>query len=699
MKRGSSALHEDESDLLKPLHGKIVHRAILIYDIESKKDWSQEAGFTRTFMCGFLDEDDNYRAFWNENSPQADFRKRSLDPGGCIDAFLRSVFGFPQGCKRAKDFRPNLRWTSRFAEFWAHNGGRFDLTPMLVWLRRYRHIFTVEITFIAGCAQRLVVRIRGGRRNIAWVFVDSVMLLKMSLSQATELFSQGRKKLTDFELHLPEWERDEWERYNADDCRGLRDALLGFRDMVEEEGGSLGTTAPATAMKLWRRAHLKEPLVRARHFDGCPNVCHGDCGRRTHCDGKCHGCLHAWLKKGLFGGRTEIFERFAAAPVYYYDRNSSYPASALELMPVGRPYVQSGAEFLLAHKAMRAEGKIGFVEATVYIPPGCPIPPLPKIHNGQLSFTAGTFSGVWEYDELMLLFDPLVNGKILHVEMALWFNGDYIFNSFMQAMYAHRLNKPKEKDPNKMTSEERARWAKSEFSKLEMNSLIGKLATNPEREEMIMIGSRDSWPEGARPITGKHEGCYVWLRPRFIDADYIIPHLNMRVLALGRIAWWQFAANIVRRGGKVLMGDTDSVQATIPSDQKFLHEKELGKWKREYDDDEYEAEYVQLKNYAMNSVLGGPSIVRMKGIPKAHQNMRTFMRFRNGEELRWTEDRVSQPKHVLRELERGSEIEGIVMLDSVKQLRSQYTKRVVHDDGSTSAIVLNEGEYTEEGLQ
>lgn len=681
---------EKDFDFLKPLRGKIKHRDVMVYDFESKDGESQCKGFTRSIMNGFLDQNDVYRSFWNENPPDPNFRRRALDKGGIVDSFLRLLFGFSKDCPiKAKYCHPILAWTHRFAELWAHNGGRFDATPLLVWLRRYQDVFDTQVTFIAGCAQRITVRLRGARRGYGWVFLDSSMLLKMKLSQATELFSAGRKKLANFDLDTDESDRKTWELYNADDCRGLRDALFGFRDMIEDEGGEMGTTAPSTSMKLWRRSHLSKAIPRASHFPGCDGICHG-CIRNVHCDKKCHGCLHEWLRIGLVGGRTEILERYAPAPVYYLDRNSSYPASSLELMPVGLPYIQSGAEFFATHAGMRASGKIGFIQARVHIPSECKLPPLPKVCDGKLKFPAGDFSGLWEYDELMLLNDPLVNGTIVDVTMAVWFTGEKIFNSFMTSLYEYRLKKPKEKDPSKMTPEERACWARSEFAKLEMNVLVGKTATNPEREEMIMISPRDPWPSGARPITGKQGNCGIWLRPKWIDADYIIPQLNMRVLALGRIAWWQAAASILRRGGRVYAGDTDAVQASIELEPEFIHHNELGKWKREYEDDEYEAEFVQLKNYAMNSVLGGTSIVHMKGIPRKHQDMRTFMRFRNGEELRWAEDRISQPKHVLKELERGGEVEGISMLDSVKRFRSQYDKRIVHDDGTTSPIVLNE---------
>lgn len=687
----------NKKDYLTPITAKIKHKSILVYDFETKDDESQNPGFTRPFMIGFLDEGDHYHDFWNENPPDPNFRRRAVDRGGCVDLFMRCLTGLPENHRKGF-FRPNRQWASTKAELWAHNGGRFDATPILVWLRRHRRWFAVDTTFIAGRAQRITISIRRGPyRGTSWVLLDSAMLLKMKLEQATELFSSGAKKLAKFDLGTDESDRSQWRLYNAFDCRGLRDALLGFQAMIEGEGGAMGTTAPSTAMHLFRRARLPQAVPRARCFPGCDGKCKG-CKRGKHCDGDCHGCLHAWIRRGLVGGRTEIFWRFAPPPIFYYDRNSSYPASALELMPVGDPYIQSGGEFLESHAEMRASGKIGFIECVVYVPPGCKLPPLPKVHDSKLKFPTGTFRGIWEYDELMLLFDPFVGGRILRVERAVWFRGEPLFKSFMETMYEYRKKRPRDEhgvlmdDLSKMTPEQRNAYALSEFAKLMMNSLIGKTATNPEREEMIYIAPGDKWPKDARPITGRHEKCLIWLRPKFIDAPYIMPHLNARILALGRIAWWHAGKAIFEAGGELYYGDTDAIQANMPLPAEMLDETELGKWKREHSDDDYEGEWVQLKNYALSSVLGGKSIVHMKGIPRDHQNMRIFMRFRNGEELCWTKDRVSQPKHVLRNLELGGDVEGIEMLDSVKRLRSQYDKRIVHDDGSTSALVLDDEE-------
>ena len=694
-------------ELLTPLRKPPKQKTILVYDFESKDGEGQEPGFTRPFMVGFIDENDTYHDFWNHPlaAQVSDFRARAMVDGGCVDAFMRFLCGYPK--RDGKKWKPpNKEWMSRKAEIYAHNGGRFDSTFVLVWLHRHADEFDVEITSVQGRAQRILVKPKGTKgRGTGWLFSDSALVLQMKLEQATALFSAGFKKLAAFDQATPEWKKEEWKLYNAHDCRGLRDALIGYRDMLEAEGGELGMTCPSTAMKLFRRRHLKKPLRRAMHFPGCDRLCKG-CERGKACDGKCHGCLHAWLARGLRGGRVEIFQRFAPPPVYYYDRNSSYPAEALKPMPVGEPMIQNGADFFATHAKLRSGGKLGFVEATVYIPPECKIPPLPKVIDGKMKFPTGVFSGVFAYDELMLIYDDFVGGKILDVKLAAWFKGEVIFDSFMNTLYAYRINyrkkwkhKPGCKDKKcracgetsiaKMCDEQRADCAMSEFAKLIMNALIGKFATSARREEVVFIRKGDRWPDGGKPIDGKHETCQVWLVPRWIDAEYMIPHLNMQICSGGRIAWWHAAKEVTLAGGIVYYGDTDCVQCSIPFPEHLIHAEELGMWKREHERDEFAGEWVQPKNYALDHVGGGSSIVHMKGVPRDHQNMRTFMRLRNGQQLRWAEDRTSQHKTALRLLEKGGP-EGITMQDSIKSLRSQYDKRIVHDDGTTSAIVLEE---------
>jgi hypothetical protein len=673
---------------LSPIKKPPKDRGILIYDFESKHGLSQDPGFDRPFMVGLLDHRGIYRDFWDDrplSEAKENYQARCYDDGeGCVAKFARAVLGYPL---HAGYHVPE--WVSKNYDFYAHNGGRFDVTPLLVWLYLRRDEFHVEVTFVQGRVQSLRVspaRKKPSPSNTV-SFLDSYLILPMRLSQATSLFSRGQVKQADFDQKTPEWERDKWRHYNRLDCEGLRDALLGFKSMLEQEGGELAMTLPSASMKIFRRRFLKEKIDRAMHFEWCDGEC-GGCDRGDGCDGKCHGCLHDWIRKGYFGGRVEIFQRFAPAPIFYYDLNSSYPASMLKNMPVGKPLkIQEESEFFAEHKERFRDGQVGFVEATVSIPPSCRIPPLPVLSDGKLKFPAGYFSGVFEYEELMSILDPFVGGRIEKVKMAVWFEGKPIFKDFVDTLYKYKLGKPK--DPK--TQEELDALALAELAKLLLNSLYGKFAQNAEREELLYIAKSDPWPDNARPIDGRHETCPFWLRPRYVSPSYIMPHVSARITALSRQALWQQNKRIVQAGGRVFYNDTDAVVADGEFDGRVVHPTRLGAWKREYPQKYLAAQFVLPKLYALFSPEVGVEkpIVHMKGVPREMQNLESFEKLVAGETLFREKNRTSQPKTVLRGLHKGGPM-GIHMLDSIKKLRTIYDKRIVLEDGTTMPVVIDE---------
>jgi DNA polymerase family B len=697
------------SPIKKPPH----ERGILIYDAETKRGLSQTPGFDRLFLMGFLDHRGTYLDFWDDRNQMfeletgklilpdgLDYRERAHDPDeGIIDQFARTVLGHPH---RAGYHPPE--WTSDWADLYGHNAGKFDVTPLLVWLHLHRDEFHTEVTFVQGRVQSLRVspaRQKPSRKNTV-SFLDSFLILPMKLAQAARLFSRGMRKDDKFDQATPEWDREQWRKYNKLDCVGLRDSLLGFRGMLQAEGGELAMTLPSASMKIFRRRFLGDSIDRAVHFPGCDNEC-GGCTRGVHCDGKCHGCLHDWIKRGYFGGRVEIFERFAPAPVYYYDLNSSYPASMLALMPVGKPVaIQTEEEFFAEHEQRFKSGQVGFVECEVFIPTTCPIPPLPSIKDGKLKFRVGRFHGVFEYEELMTIMDPFVGGRINKVKMAVWYEGSPLFREFVETLYKYKLGKPDrpctcEKGTCYLSPEEHDKLALAELAKLLLNSLYGKFAQNPEREELFYVGPQDPWPthEQGRPLDGKQESPF-WLRPKYVSPSYVAPHLSARVTALSRKAIWEQAKRIVLAGGRVYYMDTDALPNSMEFSPDVVHPTRLGAWKREHPEKYLAGEFVQPKLYALFNPNNesDKAIVHMKGVPRELQNMESFRLLTSGGQLHRPADhpdnkRFSPPKSVLRSLLKGGPM-GIYMVESIKQLRSKYDKRQVLADGTTIPEVADE---------
>lgn len=211
---------------------------------------------------------------------------------------------------------------------------------------------------------------------------------------------------------------DVWETYNALDCKVLYVGLSKFHDLVEEKlGGEVGITAPATSMKLFRRRYQNEYIHRNAHFKECNDACkHGyrtiatkgrkkgvsfaACGR-AGCDGYCHGCAHDWVRRGYYGGRTEMFAE-EGFDIRYFDINSSYPASMLADMPVGRMVVPKSNRMEVLEELARTH--VGFVECEVYIPKDCALPPLPyRVPDGKRIVVRRTSKRSHDYVEVEAL--------------------------------------------------------------------------------------------------------------------------------------------------------------------------------------------------------------------------------------------------------------------------------------------------------
>lgn len=608
-----------EEAYLKPLTSKPKTLGIFALDIESKRDDSQDAGFTRPFKVGFFDGSE-YTSF--SDSGRMAFRlpwqEWHLREGGCIDAFCK--FLFSGGGEDRKRFQ------SLNGFCYGHNAGKFDFLFILGWLLRHRDEYVFEIASVMSKIQRLDVWVKGTDPDTAgkWVFADSVSLLPMSLDKVGDTFCRnvflddtldedgnkvrlGKRKMS---LDLPEWD-PLWDIYLKDDCRVLWYGVTAYQTMISKLGGEVGITSPATAMKTFRRSFQKDWIYIGKHFPGCDGKCPDEdlCERGTGCDGKCHGCLHKWIRLGYYGGRVEPHRKFGTY-ILCYDINSSYPASMRSPMPIGKPTVYGPMKF--ADMARLRKTQVGFVECTVEIPKNCKLPPLPwrvpegrritvtqpdgtetVVPPGKLVFPTGRISGVWDYDELCLLMHPLVDGKIVEVKKSVWYQQKPIFVDFVDTLYKFRdKNDPSnyergviERDgKGGILNEDEFGAALAEVCKLMMNALYGKFGMRPERTGLLLVdveAGPSAWPENAEPLwrspTDVPEDCLVWEEDRYVEAPYIIPQVSAHITALSRIRLFMGAADVLAQGGTLYYMDTDSIRTSVAIPDSLM----LGGWKLE----------------------------------------------------------------------------------------------------------------------
>ena len=617
---------DGRAQFLKPLQRSGEARRFIVFDIESKEDDTQRAGFTRPFAVGVYDGH-VYKCFRNDPEVMSlPWDQRCTAKGGCIDKFLRYVFG---------DVGDG-RYISRFknVDIYAHNMGAFDGLFLPKWLVMYHRQYSLKIMPVQGRIQMMEIwrhnmsrpRFTPEERREAdkkdrkssgtWRFLDSVRIMPAKLDSLAKAFGLGGK--VEHDLELPE-DHPNWDEYLKGDCTKLYDILTRFHELISEMGGEVGMTAPSTAMKLLRRQYLpeNETIDRNLHFPECPySHAHADKDptedelkkarkkKQRETEEGCPGCAHVYFRTAYFGGRTEVYQRKGEG--WYYDINSSYPYSMKNPMPVGSMEVLGENQDFTRY--VRSDGYIGFIRCTVEIPENCYLPPLPIQHDGKLKFPAGRFSGTWNWLEIQVL--KKIGGKILHVEKSVWVKGRRFMNDFVDNLYAFRDKKLPGYDE-----------AKSSIAKIMLNSTFGKYGMEHERKEMLIVKPHEDEPWGTR-FPGESvklwekrkalekEGSWppkkttqveedgkwrtvelpvgsaiyehdspVRIKDVQVDAPYIIPQIAAHITASSRMLLWHYSHQILERGYQIFYSDTDSIISDCPD---IPDSTKLGGLKREY---------------------------------------------------------------------------------------------------------------------
>jgi len=732
-------------DFLEPITSKVKRKKFLVFDIESKHGCDfdvakghgcpicedegpdryvdsrgemrvvgvgQKPGFTRPFLVGLYDpERGRYQEFRDEpHLAKRRWDRRHLDPGGCVDKLMSVVLS-----KRYSGYA-----------IYSHNGGDFDMLFLLAWLREHRDEFDFEIVPVQTTIQVLHVwrRVEGDKPvREKWEFLDSIKLLPMSLQKACTAFGVEGKLDHDLGMHEDD---PRWSDYLKQDNIALSDVLRRFYDLVEDLGGEVGITTPSTSMKLFRRRFMgkddvQERIPRYKHWEGCEEKA------------TCAGCMHDWIRRGYYGGRTEI-HRFEGEGLKYFDLNSSYVAAMARLMPVGDRVVEEGRLDWRRHESQGGT-YTGFCECTVWIPPSCEIPPLPhrSRETGKLIFPAGRFHGVWSVEELALLEDPLVGGRIEYVRKTAWFGLRPMFRRMVEELWGFR-------DKTRPDYDE----GLSLLAKLLGNGGYGKFAMKPDRSSVVFAkdvergrcflcgeetsslpdrgpetGDRGPRPqpraicldcEGSKPAASDPD-TDVWYQAKRTDAGYIIPQVAAHITALARMRLWDYMAEVVRQCGQIFYCDTDSIVCNV----ELPSSPELGRMKDEYPGERLRFSAVQPKVYLIErtsandeiaahraSLLGVGDVtgadklkahkskVTMKGFPPRLRTAENLDRLKRGDKL--SIDRLEK----VRTLARLGFKRSPRMVRVDKGFRSTYDKRIVVGN-ETRPIVLDEpvGGYDE----
>jgi hypothetical protein len=472
--------------------------------------------------------------------------------------------------------------------WFAHAGGSYDMVQLFPQILTHTD-WHVTAAFSGSAAVVVTITTDDGREA---KFGDSAMLLKAKLADIGRIVGLAKGDLEEAEGAGWKEVRD----YNERDCEILYVALHQFQDRLRALGGELRATLASCAMAIFRSRYLSRDLATS-------------------------AAANAIARQAYTASRVEIF-RPECERANYYDINSSFPYSMTfpcpgEIKRVARRW--NGSDLAL-------------VDATVEVP-DCYLPPLPLRVEGSVYHPTGRWRS-W-YSGLDLNEAEAAGARIVQVHSATHFHEWTDLAAYSRDLYARRLQA--KAAGNKMDDM---------VTKILLNSLYGKLAENPEKEELQVRPPKKPSDPGARLVMPG-----VWNVPvhRTIDHE----HVAAPVVITAR------SRHLLRKGlaraleqGEVYYCDTDSVicQGEMASGDK------LGEWKLEAT--LLGGQFLAPKLYTVTKDLGpgvhGPRTmdVRAKGFRRA--TWREFLRIATGEAA--DVERFSRVRGMLAEAGRAGEV-------------------------------------------
>lgn len=293
-------------------------------------------------------------------------------------------------------------------------------------------------------------------------FLDSFNHFRMSLAEIGEAI--GIKKL-DFDPHSRE--------YVSTDSWICLKVMTRARDYIASIGGQIGATSGSSAVSVWRYMTSDEyctgavdtPWLRRGYYGGRTeifrsytegNLIRNAKGQVGYHDviGEHEGWRKWWTKDELTLRRLEKEDKVSIAreaTIRGYDINSMYPYCMMAEYP----------EYLVKDPGL--EKAKGMGEITVSVPHDLFVCPLPhRTTDGRLLYPVGVFRGVWTYDEIR--FAESIGCKVLEIHSAYGCNTLLRpFDDFITTLYRKR--------------KESTDKAEKLFLKVVMNSLYGKIAS------------------------------------------------------------------------------------------------------------------------------------------------------------------------------------------------------------------------------
>lgn len=301
-------------------------------------------------------------------------------------------------------------------------------------------------------------------------------------------------------------------------------------------------------------------------------------------------------RKCYYGGNTSVYKKSFNSEEYelkdsinkiikgkenerkklkYYDINSSYPSSMLKYMPTQFVTHQKyDEEILITMINMISDNNIYYVRSK-YIGNNKNCIPNLKIRdekNNVNSFLETDYNYHWGIE----VKEALLNNFEIHFKEVIIYRSSEIFKEFIQYFYNKRL----EAKANKNASE-------AEFIKLILNSLYGKFGQNSTYSNAIVSNGAELYKYT------KDENIFIddftILKNDTLLLKYYRRDMDNNIGQLVRFSSYIAAASrsklseIMRDCGwdNIWYCDTDSIFTLKDPSEKYIDNKELGKWKLE----------------------------------------------------------------------------------------------------------------------
>lgn len=524
------------------------------------------------------------------------------------------------------------------------------------------------------------------------IFHDSFRILSSSLEKLCKAYgleeTEGKVKLDDYMKEQGYKNKEDFfKRVPADDpvltyylemdCVSLYTVLERTREAAHMEWKEFVKcpTVASMAMRVYR-TQFADDFKRAT------------CTAWDTLEGKRAEQL---IRKAYRGGRVEVFiPRMMGG--FHYDVNSLYPyVMKVNDFPYGEFDEREGdqAQFVWSKRQKYGNNYcMGFVEASVHIPPLW-IPPLPVNRDDKLIFPVGNVRDIWTMEELENAMRYGV--EVIAVHRTLTFSRKApLFHNFVMTYEDLKKN---------------ATGAKREFAKTMQNSLYGKFGTGRVKEGWFGKWQEDELRESGidfKRVKNHVLNVEFLIAKKEISAKYIQPQLAAYVTSFARILLYNSIMAQVSKGDLVAYCDTDSMVCSSELPEDMVHDKDYGKWKKEYELEK--ALFLQPKLYyerttedivLEDGTTVKKEIIKGKGIPKAILESFTEETYENilsakqsgQEEFKLYDGLMQLPKFGAL-MKNDLPMETIVHIKKSLNLLAKEKRQMDYDNNSSSAHTI-----------